>query len=339
MKAAVLQKVRDIRIEDLPDLEIKNNEVLVKIYSCGICGTDFHVYTGERKVQLPLIQGHEIAGEVVQVGKDVSNKLLNKRVAIEPNFSCGKCFFCKIGRHNLCENKLTLGLTIPGGFSEYVALPQEYIWEISDKISYDDGALIEPLTVGFHAIERANVGLGQKVVIFGLGIIGLSIVQFAKLAGAKICAVDLLEERLELAKKFGADITFNASAKEPSDLAEAIKNWGNGYIDCVFEAVGVPKVQEMAIDIVRPGGKFIVVGQSGIPMKLSSLNATRKEIDILGSIACLFDFPTVIDFLNRGLLITKPLITHKFSLNNVEEAYNKIQNKEAIKVMLHCQDW
>ena len=338
MKAAVLHTKQEIRIEDLPALEIKQNEVLVKIFSCGICGTDFHVYTGEREVKLPLIQGHEIAGKIVKVGKKVSKDLVNKRVAIEPNFSCGKCFFCKKGRHNLCENKQTLGLTLPGGFCEYIAIPQEYAWEISEKISYDEGALVEPLTVGLHAIERADVRVGQKIVIFGLGIIGLSLVQFAKLAGAKVCAIDLINERLELAKKFGADKVFNAST-EGTTLDEKIKKWSNGYIDCVFEAVGVPKVQEEAISIVRPGGKVVLVGQSGEPMKLSSFVATRKELDIIGTIACLYDFPTVIDFLDKGLINAGLLITHRFNMNQTKEAYKVIQNKEAIKVVLHCQEY
>jgi L-iditol 2-dehydrogenase len=193
MKAAVLHTPGNISTEERPDPKIKDDEVLVQIYSCGICGTDFHVYKGEREVKLPLIQGHEIAGKVVEVGKKVTKELLNKRVAIEPNFTCGKCFYCKTGRYILCENRKTLGLSLPGGFAEYLAISAEYVWEIGEDISYDDGAIVEPLTVGFHAVDGQIIRVGQKVVVFGLGIIGLSIVQFAKLAGAQICSVDLVE--------------------------------------------------------------------------------------------------------------------------------------------------
>ncbi len=217
MKAAVLHAPGDIRIEDVALPKTKDDEVLVEVHSCGICGTDFHVYKGEREVKLPLIQGHEIAGKVVEIGKNVNENLLNARVTIEPNFTCGKCFFCKTGRYILCENRKTLGLTLSGGFCEYIAAPQEYVWKISEQIFYDEGAIVEPLTVGFHAVERANIRLGQKVVVFGLGIIGLSIVQFAKLAGSQVCAIDLVEKRLELAKQLGAEKTFNVS-REGSNL-------------------------------------------------------------------------------------------------------------------------
>lgn len=336
MKAAVLHAPGDIRIENVTNPKIKENEVLVQIYSCGICGTDFHVYKGEREVQLPLIQGHEIAGKVVEIGKNVSKNLLNERVTIEPNFTCGKCFFCKTGRYNLCRNRQTLGLTIPGGFCEYVAVPQEYVWKMSENISYDEGAIVEPLTVGFHAVERANIRLGQRVVVFGLGIIGLSIVQCAKHAGAQVCAVDLVESRLELAKNLGADKTLNASIGEVI-LESDINEWSKGYIDVTFEAVGVPAVQEHALRMVRPGGKVILVGQSASPMKLSSLFVTRREIEIIGSLACLLDFPIVIEMLDRGVIKGKPLITHRFKLEEVKKAYEMIENKEAIKVVLQCQ--
>jgi len=336
MKAAVLYAPGNICIEEVPYLKIKDDEVLVQVYSCGICGTDFHVYKGEREVKLPLIQGHEIAGKVVEVGKKVDKELLNKRVTIEPNFTCGKCFFCKTGRYILCENRRTLGLSLSGGFAEYLAIPAEYIWEISEHISYDEGAIVEPLTVGFHAVDRANIRVGQKVVVFGLGIIGLSIVQFAKLAGAQICSVDLVEDRLELASQLGAEKTINA-AQEGSNLDSAINEWSNGSIDRIFEAIGLPFVQEQALRLVRPGGKLILVGQSENPMKLSSLFVTRREIEIIGTLACNYDFPTVIDLLNKGYLTGKPLITHRFNLNQVKEAYEAIERKEAIKVVLHCQ--
>lgn len=336
MKAAVLYAPGDIRIENVAKPIIKENEVLVQIYSCGICGTDFHVYKGEREVKFPLIQGHEIAGKIVEVGKDVSKDLLNKRVTVEPNFACGKCFFCKIGRYNLCEKKETLGLTIDGGFCEYVAVPKEYAWEISNDLSYDEGSIVEPLTVGFHAVERANIRLGGKVVVFGLGIIGLSIVQFAKIAGLQVCAVDLVEERLKLAEELGAEQTFNASM-ESSKLESLIKQWGKGYIDGAFEAVGVPSVQELALGMVRRGGKLILVGQSTKPMRLSSFFATRNEIEIIGSLACLLDFPTVIEMLEKGIIQGKPLITHRFEIDEVQKAYEVIENKEAIKVVLQCQ--
>lgn len=333
MKAAVLYGPEDSRFEDVPCPTIKDDEVLVEVHSCGICGTDFHVYKGDREVQFPLIQGHEISGKVVEIGKEVNKDLLNTRVTIEPNFTCGKCFFCKTGRYNLCQSRQTLGLTLPGGFSEYLAVPKEYVWKISDQMSYDEGAIVEPLTVGFHAVERADIHLGQKVVIFGLGIIGLSIVQFAKLAGAQTCAVDMVEQRLEVATQLGADKTFNASI-EDSKLDEKIAKWSNGCVDRVFEAVGVPAVQEQALRIVRPGGKLILVGQSESPMKLSSLYVTRREIEIIGTLACLLDFPTVIDLLDKGIIDAKSLITHRFNLNQVKEAYEVIEKKEAIKVVL-----
>lgn len=335
MKAAVLHAPGDIRIEEVAKPTLQGHEVLIKIHSCGICGTDFHVYKGDREVKFPIIQGHEIAGEVVEIGNNVDICLLNKRVSIEPNFTCESCFFCRTGRYNLCRNRQTLGLTLPGGFCEFVKVPQKYVWVLSDKISYDEGATIEALTVGYHAVIRADIKLGYKVVVFGLGVIGLSIVQFAKKAGAQVCAVDLVDQRLQLAHNLGADIVLNA-AKENSDLKSRIDKWSNNCINCVFEATGVPRVQEQSLNIVMPGGKLVLVGQSLNPMKLSSLFITRKEIDILGSLACLMDFPTVIELLERDVIQAKSLITHQFPLEHLNKAYGVIENQEAVKVVINC---
>lgn len=337
MKAAVLYAPGDIRVEEVDLPQIKDNEVLIKVYSCGICGTDVHVFNGERKVEFPLIQGHEIAGKIVEIGKNVNRNLLNRRITIEPNFNCGECYFCRIGRNNLCLKKQTLGVTISGGFCEYINIPQKFIWPIPDKITYDEGALIEALTVGFHAVQKAEAKLGHKIIIFGLGVIGLSAVQFARQSGAQVCAVDLIDERLQLAKELGADVVFNAT-KEGKELNDRINEWGNGYINSAIEAAGVPRVQEQALNLIMPGGRLVLVGQSERPMQFTSFFATRKEIEIVGSIACLLDFPIVISLIDRGIIKAKHLITHKFKLDQLKDAYGTIENLEALKVVIHCQE-
>lgn len=336
MRAAILHKPGDIRIEDMPLTKIKDDEVLVKVHSCGICGTDFHVFKGDREINFPLIQGHEISGEIVEVGNSVDKNLLNKRVAVEPNFTCGKCYYCRTGRFILCSQRQTLGITLPGGFAEYVKVPQNYVWTIKDNISYEEGALVETLTVGYHAVIRADVKLGNKVVVFGLGAVGLSVVQFARQSGAQVCAIDLVDERLQLAKELGAEVLFNP-AKEGKDLDGKINEWSNGFVNIVFEATGVPKVQEQALNIVMAGGKLVIVGQSSNPMRVPSLLVSRREIEIVGTLACLFDFPTVIDLLERNIVKAKPLITHTFKLAQLQDAYKVIENQEAIKVVINCQ--
>ena len=173
MRAAVFLGKEKIEIRDVPIPEIGEDEALVKVAFTGICGTDLHIYKGHLPVDVPRILGHEISGEVVSVGRNSHGIREGDRVVVEPNFSCGRCTYCRIGRKNLCKYKVRLGVDIDGGFAEYVKVKADSLWKLDDSISLEEGALVEPLSVAVRAVNRAGLNVGSTVAIIGAGPIGL----------------------------------------------------------------------------------------------------------------------------------------------------------------------
>lgn len=334
MKAAILYDIGKIRIKSIDSPIIEDNEVLVRVYNCGICGTDFHIYKGEREAELPLIQGHEISGEVISVGSQATKLKVGDRVVVQPNISCGRCYLCKAGKFNLCKQRKILGINASGGFAEIVKAPEDYVWKIPDTLSYEVATLVEPYTVAIHAIDKANLKIGEKLIIVGSGVIGLLVLHLAKKGGAQVGVVDILPQRLDLASQWGADLFVDASKE---DSVEVVKSWSEGGTEVVIESAGVPKAQEQAIDMLSPGGKLILIGQSSKPMKISSIIISRKELQIIGSLTCLQDFPRAIYLINQDRINLVKLITHQFSLEEIDQAYKAIEDGEAIKAIINCR--
>ncbi len=344
IKAAVMHGIDDVRVEDVDFPQIKAGEVLIKMKSVGVCGSDVHYYKhgkiGPYIVNKPMILGHEAAGEIVEVAADVKNFKPGDRVAIEPGYTCRKCVYCKTGRYNLCPD-VTFMATPPihGAYVEYVAWPADFVFHLPDNMTYDHGALMEPLAVGMHAVRRSRLKPGEPVIILGAGTIGLVTLLAAKAAGAgEIIVADLEDVRLNMAQKLGATKIINAGKE---NTVEAIKELTNGFgMEVVFETAGSVPTTQQTIALAARGGRIVWVGLAGqdtFPMPV--LAAIDKEVDIMGIFRYANVYPYAIQLVSTGRINIDPLVTHRYGLNQVTEALNVAHERRdgAVKVIVDIE--
>lgn len=337
MKGAVLHGPREIKIEEVEEPKIKDGEVLIETHVVGICGTDVHIYQGHWPVSYPLILGHECCGHIVQERGKTTKLKKGQRVVIQPNFSCGECSLCRMNRENLCFNKIRLGVDVAGCFAEYVKAPERYIWPIPDSIPDEWGSMIEPLAVAIRAVRRIDSLLGRRVMVLGGGPIGLFVLQVAKQGGATVFLADLIEERIELAAELGADKVIHVNHH---DLCEYIRSQTSGEgVDVVVEAAGATRTIEQAIEMVKPGGKIILVGLPSGIMGLPPASIVRKEIEISGSLIYSYeDFHQAVQIVAEGRVKLSPLISHVFSLEDIDQAFNTLEKRQGIKVLIRVKE-
>ncbi len=341
MKAALLYKPFDLRVEQMEIPKIGPNEVLVRIRAVGICGSDVHFYRtgrcGTFVVKEPLVLGHESAGEIVEVGENVTNVKRGDRVAIEPGFPCGRCYFCKIGKYNLCPNVKFYGAPpYHGAFREYAPADSAFVYKLPERLSYEEGALIEPLAVGMQGVQRCNLEDGSIIAVFGCGPVGLLTMQIAKASGAAIAiAIDILDYRLEVAEKLGADYVVNATKEDVMKKIMSLTD--DRGVDVVFEVSGSPKAFENALRVVRSGGTIVQIGifeEEEIPLKPALL--IDKELDIKGVFRYANAYEPAIRLAASGKVKLKPLITHTFPLDRIQEAFKVVMERigNPIKVIV-----
>jgi len=341
MKAAILKGVGSIDIEEIERPIPQDGEVLIKVISVGVCGSDLHYYThgkiGSFIVEKPLILGHEAAGEVVEIGQNVKNLEVGDRVTIEPGVPCRKCEYCKTGRYNLCPDVRFMATPpIDGAFTEYVAFPEDFVYKIPDTMTYDEAALMEPLSVGVYAAERAGIKPGMKAVVLGLGPIGMVIAQAARAYGADpVVGTDVVQYRLDKAEKIAIDKAFSGKIE---DLKNKIISYMGSEPDVVFESAGSPTTLKLSTDLVKRGGKIVLIGMS--PEDYVNINVGEilgKELDILGIFRYANMYPKAIKLVESGKIDLKSLVSKVYKLEDTKEALDyAIENKnESIKVMVH----
>ncbi|MBS7624807.1 NAD(P)-dependent alcohol dehydrogenase [Candidatus Bathyarchaeota archaeon] len=340
MRAAVLYKPFDMRVEEVEPPQIGAKEVLVKVKRVGICGSDVHFYChgkiGAFVVDRPIILGHECSGEVVKVGEDVKGVSVGERVVIEPGFTCGICEHCRSGRYNLCPSVRFYGAPpYNGAFAEYVSAPAENVYPMPENMTYEEGAMIEPLAVGLMAAKRGNISVHDSVAVFGAGPIGLLALQASKSHGAiETYAIDVIEYRLEYASRMGAEFAINASKEDPVRRVMELTN--NKGVDVVIEASGSPKALQQALDVVKPGGRVVLVGYplTEVPIFIDII--LMKELDIRGVHRYANVFPTAIRLVSSGKVDVKSLVTHVFPLERILDGFNVHINKigNPIKVQI-----
>jgi L-iditol 2-dehydrogenase len=341
MKVALLYGPGDLRIESILIPQIVEDEVLIKIHRTGICGSDLHFYQhgelGPFKVTTPVILGHESSGRVVQVGANVKNLKVDDRVVVEPGIPCGRCEMCKRGRYNLCSKvKFLSAPPEHGTFAEYVALREDFAHKMPEHMAYDEGALIEPLAVGIHALRRGNVRPGMSVAILGAGPIGLVTMMAAHAQGVTdICMIDRLQDRLEIARYLGAERVINVKEE---DAKEVIYEWNedNG-VNIVIEAAGSIETVQLSAELVGVGGTIVLVGWPGqrtFPFPLEDI--LSKELNVLGVNRYVNVFPESIELVKSKRINLISLITHRFSLEQLKKAFDFIIEKKSqvIKVMI-----
>ena len=325
MKAAVLHRPLDLRVEMVDVPRVRAKDVLIRMRRVGICGSDVHFYLrgkiGSFVVEKPLILGHECSGEVAEVGDEVANVKVGQRVVVEPGFTCGVCEACRSGRYNLCPNVRFYGAPpYDGAFAEYALASAENVYPIPDNMTYGEGAMIEPLAVGLMATKRGGVSIHDSVAIFGAGPIGLLALQATKSHGViETFAIDVIDYRLDYALKLGAETVINASREDPVESIRE-KTGGRG-VDVVIEASGAPKALQQALDAVKPGGRIVIIGYPPAEVPIPIDKILIKELDILGVHRYANVFPAAIKLVSSGRINVKTLITHVFPLEKIVEGF------------------
>ncbi|MBU2598632.1 MAG: alcohol dehydrogenase catalytic domain-containing protein [Actinobacteria bacterium] len=337
-KVANLIKPKKIVIEEFKKPEIESDEALIKVNYAGICGTDIAIYNGDYKVPLPLILGHEFTGEIIEAGEDVSNKLIGKRITAEINNTCLsypksiKCPACKKGLSTHCLERTVLGIINANGtFAQFVKVPAKNIHTLPDNISDEEGVFIEPLAAAIQTFELSKFKIGDKVIVLGVGRLGVLICSVANSLGADIIAISRSKEKLERAKSYGASKVINTN---DLNLVSKVKELTDGLgADIVVESTGSEKGFNLAINLVRPRGTVALKSTHGI--LINNVDQTKivvDEIRIQGS-RC-GPFSKAIEFLNSKKIDVKPLISEIFPLDETEEAL-KLAQKET-KVLIKC---
>ena len=341
MKSTMLQQEmtgpHTIQIIEVPVPELKAGQVLVAMKRVGICGSDIHVFHGQHPyVTYPLTQGHEVSGEVAAVGEGVSGLTIGQKVTIEPQVTCGQCHPCRNGKYNLCENLKVMGFQTIGAASEYFAVDASKITPLPDDLSFEEGAMIEPLAVAVHAVKRVGDVSGKKIVVLGAGPIGILLTQTLKAFGAaEVMVTDVSDLRLNLAKECGADYVFNTREHDFGKVV--VDSFGPDKADVIFDCAGNNITMGQAIQNARKGSIiFLVAVFAGMAtVDLAKLN--DSEIDLYTSMMYRHDdYVDAIRIVNEGKVNLKPLISKHFSITQYQEAYEFIdQNRETtMKVII-----
>ena len=339
MKALIKDKPeRGATLKDLPVPKIGENDLLVRVHAVAICGTDIHIYQWNRyassRVKLPLLFGHEYAGEVVDVGKNVANFKNGDRVAAETHVPCGHCYQCTTGLQHVCKDMKILGVHMDGAFAEYAVLPAVCAWKLDPAISYEIGATMEPFGIGVHAISKTDP-TGKKVIVFGCGPIGIYAQMVAKFSGAEyLIGVDISEERLDMAKRMGADIVLNAGQV---DVAQTVDRHTKGSgLDIVVELTGNRSVVDDAAGTLRRGGDLVLVGLYDGPVELDLVNnVIYKEANVYGVTGRIMwdTWWTAQSILLSGKIDISPVITHYFDLQDYDKAFQTAESAKTGKVV------
>jgi len=320
--------------KDIPD--IKQNEVLIKVRSSAICGSDLHIYKGKHpSVNLPSTIGHELSGDIVSLGANVNEFYLGDRVTFEPLINCTVCEDCKRGNYGYCENINFAYRVGNGALAKYIIAQANHVFRIPDELSYDSGALIEPLSVAIHAVRRADVKLGDRVAIIGSGAIGILIAAICARIGAGIVLIsDLSDFRLQKAIEMGATHAINSQMDDLLDYGRKLTN--NLGMDKTFECVGLETTFTQAFSLLRKNGLMTVVGIYEQPkIMINVANFVNNEVRVQGSQGYCWDFPIAINMAKKIPL--DKLITHHFNLSELQSALDLLVNKsvDSIKIIVN----
>lgn len=279
-----------------------------------------------------MILGHEASGIVDEVGEGVTEFKGGERVLLPAVLSCGICVFCRTGRENICERMVMFGNNVDGSYAEYVKAPAKDTFLLPEEIPLEEGAIIaDATTTPYHAVvNRGKVKPGDKVVVFGCGGVGLNTVQIAATLGAYCVAIDIVDEKLEYAKKLGAAETLNPKNVERVD--KAVRKLTKGGADVAFEVIGNPQTMETAFASLRTGGKLVAVGYSDKSMNLNLGRIMYREMEVVGSLGCRpVDYPRVIELARVGKIKVKELVTRKFPLDEINDAFDLLRKGEGIR--------
>ncbi|MHB8735566.1 MAG: zinc-dependent alcohol dehydrogenase [Terriglobales bacterium] len=341
MKALLLTEYSKLTVTDVPRPTVEPHQVLVEVRACGICGSDIHGYDGStgRRVP-PLIMGHEAAGVIAEMGREVRGLQLGDRVTFDSTVSCGICYYCRRGRINLCDNRQVLGVSCGeyrrhGAFAEYVVVPQQIVYKLPDSLPFEQAALVEAVSIAVHAVHRTPLELGDSAVVVGSGMIGLLVIQALRQAGcSSIFAVDLDDTKLARAQTLGAVAGFNPS-REDVTVAVAARTEGRGAAVAI-ECVGATAPIQTAIAATRKGGTVTLVGNLAPKVELPLQAIVTRELNLLGSCGSSNEIPACMELMASGAIRADALITARAPLEEGPSWFARLHKGEPglMKVVL-----
>jgi 2-desacetyl-2-hydroxyethyl bacteriochlorophyllide A dehydrogenase len=330
MRAAVLRAPRELRIEDRQARPPAPDEVCVRVTLAGLCGTDYRIWTGDRPVAYPRVLGHELVGVVEAVGRGVTRVRPGDRVSVEPNYSCGVCPLCREGNRNLCVSRIAVGIDVDGGFAHAVMVPSRCCWRVPDDAPDERLLLTEPLAVVVRAVDRGAPRPGESAAVIGVGTLGLLAVQLLRARGARVLALSRTSRRFDLARTLGAAATHAVGDGDPTAAARGFSE--REGVDLVVETAGTAAAVPQALDLVRPGGRVVLTGLPHEASTVGFFGVVRREVTILGSMIYQDEFPEAMRLLATGQVRAEPLVTHRFALDALGEAFAAHRDPASIKV-------
>ncbi|MBB3049978.1 NADPH2:quinone reductase [Prauserella isguenensis] len=327
MRAAIIDTPGSVRVGEVPDPKPADHDVVVEVGACGICGTDLHIADGHfPPTPYPIVPGHEFAGRIVEVGADAPGGFaVGDRVAVDPSLFCGHCGPCRAGHGNLCANWGATGDTVDGAFAEYVAVPAATCYRMPDEMTYQQGALVEPVSCAVHGVRRIGVEAGERFLVLGAGTMGLIMQQLLQRAGAVVTMVDRNTERLGRPRELGA-------AAVVSDVAELDDEKFDAAVDCTG---AVPAI-EAAFDSLRRGGRLLVFGVAPeeARVSLSPFRIYNDEITIVGSMAVLHSYGAALNLVATGAIDTASLLTESLPLERFTDAMQLMRGGRGLKTQV-----
>jgi len=328
MKALVVTGPSQIELKEIEIPKIKGNEVLIKVQYSAMCSSDVKLIKGNyHGLVYPCVPGHEWSGVVVEAADEKNKELIGKKVVVDILFPCLQCEHCRSGKRNLCENLLEIGISLQGGFAEYVAVDAKNVFVLSDDTSLKKACIMEPLAVVYNAIQRVGgIRPAEKVTVLGAGAVGQLVASMAKLMGAtRVMSVDYIEERLNKAKEMGVTDTFNLSEK---DIVKAVENHEVFEADVVFDATGDAKAFQMALDLVKAGGRVGYIGYSAYdeaPVRPSTI--MLKSLDIHGVLSPTETWSEAVQLVESEVIDFGKLITHEYKIEEYQTLLDNMANR------------
>lgn len=341
MKALLLTDLKHLEITDVAKPDIGDDEILIRVAACGICGSDVHGYDGSSGRRIPpLVMGHEAAGVIDSVGSRVTKFQIGDRVTFDSTVYCGQCEFCQQGQVNLCDDRQVLGVSCGdyrryGAFAEFVAVPQRIVYHLPESLPLEHAALIEAVSVAVHAVKHVPLKPDDTAVVVGTGMIGLLIVQALRAAGCQqVIAVDVDDDRLQLAKQFGAVEIVNANhGPAENTIHQLTKEKG---ADVVLEAVGTTPTVRCAVEATRKGGTVILVGNISATVEIPLQSVVTREVSVQGSCASAGEYPACIELMASGQIDVAPLLSATAPLEEGPAWFDRLYQREPglMKVVL-----